>query len=166
MRLLAAALLPAIGCGPGARSQDRADAHQSATDATHGQCYAPSVMGNVMTGAADIQDCAVWNNVANMSGTVTLARTQNNLTMAFSTGLTFTGTIHDTQVTLVHWELHDFTDGCKWRATETLSGTIDDRTCVMMLHYDYMESVEIDNGGCDLPCSGTANFSLQISPIF
>jgi hypothetical protein len=123
-------------------------------------------MGTVSTGAADIQSCAIWNNVANMSGTVTLARDQNNVTMTFSTGLMFSGTITGTQVTLVHWELHDFSDGCEWRATETLSGTIDESTCVMMLHYAYVESVEVDNGGCATPCSGTANLTLQISPLF
>jgi hypothetical protein len=167
MRAPIALLLGIVACGPGGRAHTAPDASNAGGDATPRVCYAPSETGSVMAGNPDLQSCAIWNNVANMNGNVTLARDPaNNLTMTFSTGLAFAGAITDPNVQLVHSELHDFTDGCKWRATETLSGTIDETTCVMMLHYAYVETVEISNGACASPCTGTADFTLQIMPLF
>ena len=71
----------------------------------------------------------------------------------------------DDQVSLTYFHLHDFEDGCKWRATETLTGTLDDNTCVLALSYKYRESVEVSNGACATPCSGDGSFQLQIVPI-
>jgi len=135
-------------------------------DSSPAVCFVPSVMGTVAHGPPNIQSCAIWNSVGSMTGDVTLSRTGDNVTMAFATGITFTGTITGTNVMLTYWHLHDFSDGCKWRATETLTGTIDPQSCVMMLSYNYVETVEVSNGACATPCSGTADFSLQITPLF
>lgn len=165
MRALVLALA-AAACGPGNRAPTSADAPPVTSDAAPMLCYSPSTTGMATAGNANIQSCAIWNNVANMSGMVTLTRDHDNLTMAFANGLTFTGTIQGTAVQLQHYELHDFSDGCTWRATETLTGTIDTTSCVMTLSYAYQETVEVSNGACATPCSGTADFSLQITPVF
>jgi hypothetical protein len=154
------------GCSPTSRpSMATADAPVT-HDVAPAVCFDPSVTGTVSHGTPTIQDCAIWNNVANMTGDVTLTRSGDNLTMAFATGISYQGTVTGTQVHLVYFQLHDFTDGCKWRATETLDGTLDPQSCVMMLSYNYVETVEVSNGACATPCSGTADFSLQITPIF
>lgn len=118
-----------------------------------------------MTGNANVQSCAIWNNVARMTGTVTLERTATTFTMTFSNGLVFTGAISGTTVTLTHIEPHSFTDGCTWQSTETLTGTVDPTTCVLTLRYDYQEMVTVSNGACASPCTGMADVSLQITPI-
>lgn len=130
------------------------------------ECFVPAVQGSATTMTVSIESCAVWNNLANMTGDVTLSRTGNDLSLAFTTaGLIFTGTIDGTDVMLTYSALHDFTDNCEWRATETLTGTVDPTTCVMTLSYDYEEMVAVASpDGCDSPCTGTANVSLQITP--
>ena len=86
-----------------------------------------------MTGNANVQDCAIWNNVARMTGTVTLTRTATSFSLDFANGLSFTGAITGNQVPLTHVEPHTFTDGCSWQSTETLTGTVDPATCVLTL---------------------------------
>jgi hypothetical protein len=164
MRLLL--VLAVVACSPTARPHGTVDAPASTRDVAAAVCFDPSLSGTVSHGTPNIQQCAIWNSVANMTGDVTLTRTGDSLTMAFSTGVAFTGTVTGTQVHLVYYQLHDFTDGCKWRATETLDGTLDPQSCVMMLAYNYVETVEVSNGACASPCTGTADFSLQITPIF
>jgi hypothetical protein len=132
-------------------------------------CYAPSETGMVMPGASSVESCAIWNSLAQMSGVVTVARSPQDLTqltMTFGSGpVIYTGTVVNDQVSLTYFHLHDFEDGCKWRATETLTGTLDDSTCVLSLSYKYRESVEVSNGACATPCSGDGTFSLDIVPI-
>ena len=153
------------GCSPSGRSGVTADAASTSDAAGPTECFDPSVMGQVMAGTPDIQVCAIWNSLASMTGNVTLTRDHTNLTMAFGSGVTFTGTVIDRNVMLTYFHLHDFSDGCKWRATETLDGDLDPTSCVMTLSYQYIETVEISNGACATPCTGTSNFSLQINPI-
>jgi hypothetical protein len=147
---------------PGGSSIDAPIVHDAPAPSV---CYEPSVSGSVMPGMANLQSCAIWNNVANMTGTVTLSRTGEMLAMAFASGVSFAGTIAGTSVTLTNSQLHSFTDGCTWRATETLSGTLDPASCVMTLSYAYNEMVAVSNGACATPCTGTADFSLQIAVI-
>jgi hypothetical protein len=159
-------LVALAACGPGGRppsgaTPDAAPVHDSAPAV----CFDPSVTGTVTAGTANIQTCAIWNSVSKMTGSVTLSRTDSMLTMAFASGPTFAGTISGTSVTLTYAHLHDFEDGCTWRATETLSGTLDPTSCVMTLSYSYVESVSVSNGACATPCTGTADFSLQVTPI-
>jgi hypothetical protein len=155
-------------CSPESRSQQFfvVDAPaQHAVDSGPMVCFEPSVMGDVMAGTPDIQSCAIWNSLAEMTGNVTLTRSGSMLTMAFMGGIAFTGTVTGSNVSLTYYALHDFEDGCKWRATETLTGTLDPTTCVMNLGYAYVETVEVSNGACATPCTGTSNFSLQINPV-
>ena len=164
MRWLLLSLL--VACSPDQRPPNGIpDASSHGIDAGPTVCFEPSVMGDVVAGTPDIQDCAIWNSLASMTGNVTMTRTGNDLSMAFAGGITFTGTVTGSSVTMIYYGLHDFEDGCKWRATETLSGTLDPTTCVMMLSYQYVETVEISNGACATPCTGTSNFSLQINPV-
>ncbi len=160
------ALAVVAACSPGSRPSTAMPDAPVTPDVAPAVCFEPSVTGTVTHGTPNIQQCAIWNSVANMTGDVTLTRTGDNLTMAFATGVTFQGTVTGTQVHLVYSHLHDFTDGCQWRATETLDGTLDAQTCVMMLAYNYVETVEVSNGACATPCTGTADFALQITPIF
>jgi hypothetical protein len=166
--LVAAAL---AACGPSKHEPGNTnpDAARNNIDAmsTPSECFVPAVQGTAMTAAVSIEACAVWNNVANMMGDVTVTRTGQDLTLAFTTtGLTFTGTIVGNDVTLTYSALHEFTDNCEWRSTETLTGTVDPMTCVLTLSYDYQEMVAVASpDGCDTPCTGTADVSLQITPM-
>jgi hypothetical protein len=162
--LAVAAVVAACSPGPRGNGVDASNNGSNTHDGAPAVCYEPGVRGKVMAGTADIQDCAVWNSVASMTGDVTLTRTATSLTMAFDTGITFTGTVTGNNVMLTYYQLHDFTDGCQWRATETLSGPMDPATCVMTLSYQYQETVE-SGDLCDSPCTGTADFNLSITPI-
>lgn len=156
-------------CGPGTRSGSDPGVPDAAVvshpEAGAGVCFEPSVTGTAAAGNGMVQDCAIWNHVANMSGTVTLSRTATTFTLAFANGLTFTGTITGNQVSLTHVEPHDFEDGCGWQATETLTGTLDPTSCALTLSYAYAEMVVTDNGFCATPCSGTADLSFSVTPI-
>lgn len=134
-------------------------------DAAPMVCFDPSITGTAMTGNANVQACAIWNNVSRMTGTVTLARTATTFSIDFANGLSFTGAITGNQVSVTHVEPHTFEDGCLWQSTETLTGTVDPTTCVLALSYAYAEMVTQSNGACATPCAGTANVSLQITPI-
>ncbi len=157
-------LLALAACGPAKRMDPpmmtAPDAPAQATS-----CYEASVSGTASVGTSSVESCAIWNSLAEMTGGVTLTRDQTSLTMAFATGVTFTGTVVGNNVDLTYSNLHDFEDGCTWRATETLTGALDPATCVMMLGYHYAETVEVSNGACATPCSGTGTVSFQISPI-
>jgi hypothetical protein len=161
-------VLVLVACSPSSRGSSpdaaRGDA-TVATDAAPAMCFDPAISGTAMTGNAAVQDCAIWNNVARMTGMVTLTRTATSFSIDFANGLSFTGAITGNQVALTHIEPHTFTDGCGWQSTETLTGTLDPTTCVLTLAYDYAEMVTMSNGACATPCSGHADVSLQITPI-
>ncbi len=157
-------------CAPSPRSggEPPPDASSHLTPDASGPtaCFEPQIAGTATIGNADVQGCAIWNNVSRMSGSVTLTRGTSSFTMAFSNGLTFVGSVSSSnQVTLVNVEPHTFSDGCGWQSTETLTGTLDPVTCVLQLSYAYAEMVVQDNGACATPCSGTANVSLEVTPI-
>lgn len=159
-------VLALAGCSPSRGGDDTATPDAAKLpDGGPTLCFEPSISGTAMTGNAVVQDCAIWNNVSRMTGTVTLSRTATTFTMAFANGLAFTGAITGNQVTLTHVEPHTFTDGCGWQSTETLTGTIDPATCVLSLSYAYAEMVVASNGACATPCSGTADVTLQVTPI-
>jgi hypothetical protein len=155
-------------CSPSPRgpaSQPDASTTGSGADAAPALCFEPAITGTAMIGNANVQDCAIWNNVARMTGMVTLTRTASSFSLDFANGLSFTGAITGDQVALTHVEPHTFSDGCGWQSTETLTGTLDATTCVITLAYDYAEMVTMSNGACATPCSGHADVSLQITPI-
>jgi hypothetical protein len=155
-------LLAACSSSP---QRGQPDASEAVVDAAPFVCFEPGIGGAAMIGNANVQDCAIWNNVARMTGGVTLTRTASSFSLDFADGLSFTGAITGNQVELTHVEPHTFTDGCGWQSTETLSGTVDPTTCVLSLAYDYAEMVTQDNGACATPCSGHADVSLEISPV-
>ena len=164
MRSIVYGLVFVVACSPSRPSQTP-DSNQQTIDAAPSLCYEPSTSGTVTPGTSTLDSCAVWNSVSKMSGAVTLTRDPSHLTMAFATGPTFVGTVAARNVNLTYFHLHDFSDGCKWRATETLTGDLDPASCVMTLSYHYVESVETSDGSCATPCTGTGSFSLQIAPI-
>jgi hypothetical protein len=129
-------------------------------------CYDPSVSGEASQGTSNIEACAIWNHDQQMVGAVTATRDQDALTVTFSSGLAFVGLVTGGNVQLSHSELHSFEDGCLWRATETLTGTLDPTTCVLTLSYRYAETIEVSDGRCAIPCSGAGSLSLRIAPIF
>jgi len=162
------ALVSAVlaACSPSPRAPvGQPDAALVGTDGAPAVCFEPAISGTAMAGNTNVQDCAIWNNVARMTGGVTLTRTATSFSLDFADGLSFTGAITGNQVQLTHVEPHTFSDGCLWQSTETLSGTVDPATCVLTLAYDYAEMVTQSNGACATPCSGHADVSLQITPI-
>lgn len=153
-------------CGPsGHHDPVQVDAPGEVADSAPAVCFEPAVSGTAATGNTNVQSCAIWNNVARMNGAVTLTRTGSSFTMAFANGLSFTGSITGAQVTLTHIEPHTFDDGCGWQSTETLTGTLDPSTCILSLAYDYAEMVTQSNGACASPCTGSADVSLEVTPI-
>lgn len=158
-------LIAIVACTPSRRDPGHTPDAPPSGDAASTLCYAPSVSGTVTPGTSSIQACAIWNSISKMTGAVTLTRDAQMLTMAFATGVTFAGTVMDRNVSLTYTHLHDFTDGCLWRATETLTGDLDPTTCVMTVGYHYVETVETSNGACATPCAGTGTFSLSVAPI-
>lgn len=177
IKSLSLVFLAVTACGPGERTDvgapdagtpthDAAPTQPPLHDAAQAVCYEPSVTGTVTAGVAHIQQCALWSNADSLQGSVTLTRAGSDLTMAFANGITFTGSVVATHVTLTYSQLHYFDDGCEWRATETLTGTLDPTSCVMTVAYSYVETIAISNGACAIPCTGSANLSLQIAPIF
>ncbi|CAN5183732.1 hypothetical protein BH11MYX1_BH11MYX1_51350 [soil metagenome] len=157
-------------CSPSSRSggepQPDAPVHVSVDAAPPAVCFEPQIAGKATIGNADVQGCAIWNNVSRMTGDVTLTRDATSFKMAFANGLKFAGSVSSSNhVTLVNIEPHSYSDGCGWQSTETLTGTLDPSTCVLSLSYDYAEMVVQSDGFCDSPCFGTANVSLKVTPI-
>jgi hypothetical protein len=165
VRIALVAVVVAACSSPSRGPEGQPDAHDPGPDAAPAVCFEPAISGTAATGNANVQDCAIWNNVARMTGAVTLTRTGSSFSIDFANGLSFAGAITGTQVQLTHVEPHTFTDGCGWQSTETLTGTVDPGTCVLTLAYDYAEMVTQDNGACATPCSGHADVSLQITPV-
>jgi hypothetical protein len=170
--LLLGAVVAIVACGGSSRPNGSPDAGHAVDaaltnqDATPMVCYEPSESGMVMPGASSIEDCAIWNNLAEMTGTVTVARTGANISMSFGSGaLVYNGTVTGTAVLMTEYALHDFEDGCEWRATETLTGMLDPSSCQLSLLYHYAETVEIDNGDCATPCEADGSFALDIVPV-
>lgn len=166
MRFLVVVAVVVTGCSPSSRTPtDAVQTGSGHADAAPALCFEPAISGTAATGNANVQSCAIWNNVSRMTGMVTLTRTASTFSIDFASGPSFTGAITVNQVSLTHVEPHSFTDGCGWQSTETLTGTVDPSTCVLTLAYDYAEMVVQDNGGCATPCSGHADVSLQITPV-
>ncbi|MFT3695600.1 MAG: hypothetical protein QM831_20860 [Kofleriaceae bacterium] len=162
-------LLVLVACG----SPSRGDDDQVTPDAapqgsgTADICYAPSEQGMVTPGASTVQDCAIWNSLDEMKNQVLVTRNLTSLSMMFDSPVLFAGTVTDGSVDLTYTHLHDFEDGCKWRATEKLVGTLDEGTCKLSLTYTYREMVEDMQGepSCATPCAADGSFALDITPI-
>jgi hypothetical protein len=137
----------------------------SNVDATMLACFEPQVSANVNTSGSIVQECAIWNNLSSLMGQVNITRTGSTLTLDFSAGVTFTGTVTGNNVSLTHAQTHTFTDGCLWLATETLTGTLDPTSCAMSVSYAYVESVQTSNGACATPCSASSTVKFSFQPV-
>jgi hypothetical protein len=168
-RLVAVLAFACAACGPGDRDPGTPDAAIDANvvpiDGPPAQCYDTPIDVDVALQIQIEESCAIWNSLAQLGGHATVSRSGMTLTIDFENGVVFTGTVVDGTVHLVYAHDHTFTDGCGWRATETLAGQLDPVSCNFTLRYDYVESVVINNGGCATPCSAQANVTLQLTPI-
>ena len=131
---IALVVVVVTACYPSSRgpmgTPDAAVHHDAAGDAAPMMCFEPAITGTAATGNANVQDCAIWNNVARMTGTVTLTRTATTFSIDFANGLSFTGAITGNTVSLTHVEPHTFTDGCGWQSTKrSPAPSIQPRAC-------------------------------------
>lgn len=164
------ALAVIAACGPGDRDTTN---HVDAGLGDAGQLVidsAPACYAGTTTVMADLavqieESCAIWNSLDQLGGTATVTRNGTMLTIDFSNGVVFTGTLTNNAVSLTYQHDHPFSDGCGWRATETLSGQLDPVSCDFSLTYDYVETIVDDNGGCASPCSAMADVQLDLTPI-
>jgi hypothetical protein len=167
--LVTIALLAA--CGPSGRdpgTPDAAavvDAPAPRPDTQAAQCYEQTTEVEVALQIQIQQSCAIWNSLAELSGRATVTKSGTTLTIDFGNNVVFSGTLINGTVNLVYAHQHTFTDGCGWKATETLAGQLDATSCNFTLSYDYVESVVINNGGCATPCSAQANVQLELKPV-
>lgn len=156
------------GCGPSGRGDDTselADSGMVVADSSPAVCYEATTQVEVALTAQIVQSCAIWNSLSLLSGTATVSRTASTITIDFGDGVVFSGPLTGNDVTLVYSHDHPFSDGCGWRATETMHGTLDPVACTFMLDYDYVESVVQNNGGCATPCAANANVTLDLNPV-
>jgi hypothetical protein len=155
-------------CGPGDRdgSGDHPDAAiNGRPDGAPMVCYEGATEVDVALTIQIEETCAIWNSLAELGGRATVTRTGTTLTIDFGNNVVFTGTLASNAVNLRYEHMHPFTDGCGWKATETLVGTLDPNSCNFALSYDYVESVVMNNGGCASPCSAMANVQLELKPV-
>jgi hypothetical protein len=154
--------------GPGAHDTVDlavADGLGSSLDATASACFEPQETASVSTAGSIVEECAIWNNLSSLTGQVTIVRTGASLMLEFAGGITFSGTVSGSTVSLTHAQTHTFSDGCLWLASETLTGTLDPTTCAMSVSYAYVESVSMSNGACATPCSASSTVTFSFQPV-
>ncbi len=161
----------ASACGPGDRdgtstTVDAAvDASAVRSDSAAPVCYASTTEVEVDLTIQIQQSCAIWNSLADLSGRATITRNGTSLSIDFGDGIVFTGSLVGSAVALRYEHQHPFTDGCGWKATETLDGQLDPATCKFSLTYDYAENVVTSDGSCASPCSAMADVQLELTPV-
>jgi hypothetical protein len=172
MRRCVFPLVFAAACGPGDRDDGgrtsidaSIDGNRVTSDATMPVCYASATDVEVDLTIQIEESCAVWNSLAELSGRATITRTATSVTIDFGGGVVFSGTLTGNAVNLRYEHQHPFTDGCGWKATETLVGQLDPATCRFALSYDYTESVVQSDGSCASPCSAMADVQLELTPV-
>jgi hypothetical protein len=162
-------ILALAACGPNGRDPGKPDAGGDAKsgipDGQQAQCYDGTTEVDVTLQIQIEESCAIWNSLAELGGRATVTRTATSLTIDFGNGVVFSGTLVAGIVNLVYEHQHTFTDGCGWKATETMKGQLDPTSCNFSLGYDYVESVVVNNGGCATPCSAQANVTLELKPV-
>jgi hypothetical protein len=166
--LAALTALALTACAPSERRHEGIDSGVDASllppDASL-LCYPTTTVAEVALQIQIEESCAIWNSLSGLGGNATITRNGTSLTIDFGDGVVFAGTVTNGVVTLVYAHPHEFSDGCGWRATETLSGQLDPMTCDFVLTYEYVEAVVINRGGCATPCAAEANVSLELTPI-
>jgi hypothetical protein len=165
------AVVVLASCGPSGRTPDGDDAGQpsdgamATPDMGPKVCYDTTTQVEVALAVQIEESCAIWNSLSMLSGTATVSKSGTSVTIDFGDGVIFSGPLVGNMVTLVYTHDHPFTDGCGWRATETMLGTLDPMACTFMLDYDYVESVVQNNGGCASPCAANADVTLDLNPV-
>jgi hypothetical protein len=159
------ALLALASCGPGGRDPGTPDGSMQTSDTAPRVCYDVVTQVDVVLDIQIEESCAIWNSLSLLSGMATVSRTATAITIDFGDGVVFSGPLINGAVDLVYKHDHTFTDGCGWRATETMRGTLDPIGCTFALDYDYVEAVVINNGGCASPCAANADVTLELNPI-
>jgi hypothetical protein len=166
---IAAGVVALTGCEPGASSPapDAAppDAAPPESDAAPPPaCYEPSREAEIEPRPSTIASCAIWNNLNNLGGRVLVVRDRGQLAIEFAGNVEFRGSVEDGLVSLEYVHAHMLSEQCRWRVTETLSGTLDPDTCTMELGYRYRGEGE-SPGTCANPCAATASVSLELKPL-
>ena len=106
-----------------------------------------------------------WGRVRRLAvRRATVTRNGSSLSIDFGNGVVFSGTLVANSVDLRYEHQHPFSDGCQWRASETLEGTLDPASCNFSLRYDYVET-PISTGPCAAPCSAQADVTLELKPV-
>ncbi|MGE0402114.1 MAG: hypothetical protein AB7T06_35765 [Kofleriaceae bacterium] len=164
-----AIILALASCGPSGRTPgddtDVVDAAMATPDMGPHVCYDSVTQVEVALTVQIEESCAIWNSLSKLSGTATVSKTGTTITIDFGEGVVFSGPLTNNSVMLVYTHDHPFTDGCGWRATETMRGTMDPVACTFALDYDYVESVVQNNGGCASPCAANADVTLDLNPV-
>jgi hypothetical protein len=168
-RLMLGVVLVA-SCGPTGRTpgddtETPMDGAMATPDMGPMVCYSTTTQVEVALTVQIEESCAIWNSLSKLAGTATVSKTGTTITIDFGEGVIFSGPLTGNQVMLVYTHDHPFTDGCGWRATETMRGTLDPDACTFQLDYDYVESVVQNNGGCASPCAANANVNLDLNPV-
>lgn len=164
-------LVAIAACGPDGRGREPGavdaglDAAVPPPDVAPQECYAGMTEVEVALQIQIQQSCAIWNSLAELDGRAKVTKAGTNLSIDFADGVVFSGTLVNGTVRLVYAHQHPFSDGCGWKATETLDGTLDSKTCNFSLSYDYVESVVTSDGSCASPCSAQANVKLELKPV-
>ena len=161
-------LIAVAACGPGDREQTGnpdAGADAARPDSAPIVCYQGATEVDVALMVQIEESCAIWNSLAELSGRATVTRAGTSLTIDFGNSVVFSGTLANNSVSLKYEHQHPFTDGCGWKATETLAGTLDPASCNFSLTYDYVESVVQSDGSCASPCSAMADVKLELKPV-
>jgi hypothetical protein len=156
-------------CGPSGRTGDDTEMPDDSAMATPDMgpqiCYEQVTQVEVALSVQIEESCAIWNSLDKLAGTATVSRSGNTITIDFGEGVIFSGPLTNNMVMFVYTHDHPFTDGCGWRATETMRGTMDPVACTFALEYDYVESVVQNNGGCASPCAANADVTLDLNPV-
>lgn len=168
MRLALPIIAVLAACGPNERDPVVSDAGLDSTpshDVAPQECYGGTTDVDVALQIQIQQSCAIWNSLAELDGRAKVTRAGTNLSIDFANGVVFSGTVIGGVVKLVYAHQHPFSDGCGWKATETMDGQLDSSNCNLKLEYDYVESVVTSDGSCASPCSAQANVNLELKPV-
>lgn len=168
LRWVAVAVLLA-SCGPSGRPGDDTempgDSSMATPDAGAMACYDSVTQVDVALTVQIEESCAIWNSLSKLAGMATVTKSGTTITIDFGEGVIFSGPLTGNSIMLVYTHDHPFSDGCGWRATETMRGTMDPVACTFALDYDYVESVVQNNGGCASPCAANADVTLDLNPV-
>lgn len=101
------------------------------------------------------------SKILSLGGEVRVQIASPTIRMEFPDGTLFLGPTDGETFTATRTQMFPFTDGCMWRATETLEGKIDTRaTCNLQAKYGYREQ-PVTMGPCGTPCTIDADLIIE-----